>query len=179
MFQRFALLLIFMALALRTAGQVTLTEFLASNSKGLTDEDGDASDWIEIQNSSATRVNLKGWSLTDDPARPAKWVFPSTNLDAGAYLVVFASGKNRTTVGTALHTSFQLASDGEYLGLFAPDATIPTTEFAPQYPPQRVDISYGIRSGQTYYFTTPTPGAARARSKLPARSMSVCPAACR
>ncbi len=138
--------------------QVALTEFLATNSKSITDEDGEHADWIELQNTGTTAVNLKGWSLTDDPAQPAKWVFPSVNLNGGAYLVVFASGKNRTTAGSPLHTSFQLSADGEYLGLFAPDATVATTEFAPAFPPQRVDISYGFRAGQAYYFTAPTPG---------------------
>ena len=140
--------------------QVTLTEFLASNARGITDEDGEHSDWIELQNTGATAVNLKGWSLTDDPAVPAKWVFPATTLNPGTFLTVFASGKNRIAPGAPLHTNFQLASDGEYLGLFAPDATTATTEFAPAYPPQRVDISYGFRSGQAYFFTNPTPGAA-------------------
>ena len=153
-----ALGLIFLVGVSPTLAQVALTEFLASNARGITDEDGDHSDWIEVQNTGTTAVNLKGWSLTDDPTLPAKWVFPSMNLNGGASVVVFASGKNRTAVGSPLHTSFQLSAEGEYLGLFAPDATTATTEFAPAYPPQRVDISYGFRAGQAYYFTSPTPG---------------------
>ncbi|MCW5556824.1 MAG: hypothetical protein KIT22_03145, partial [Verrucomicrobiae bacterium] len=35
-----------------------ISEFLASNRDGLRDEDGEASDWIEIRNPDATPVSL-------------------------------------------------------------------------------------------------------------------------
>ncbi len=140
--------------------QVVISEFLASNSSRLADVDGDFSDWIEVQNTSSSSVNLLDWSLTDDPAQPAKWRFPATNLNAGAYLVVFASGKNRTNAGAQLHASFSLAAGGEYLALFAPEASRPATEFSPQYPSQKSDISFGWRAGQQLFFPTPTPGTA-------------------
>lgn len=144
------------ALAGTGHAQVAITEFLASNSKNLPDADGDFSDWIEIQNTSASTVNLLGWSLTDDPALTAKWKFPATNLPAGAFLVVFASGK--TNVTTQLHASFSLSANGEYLALFPPDSATPTTEFAPQFPSQKADISYGTRAGQRLFFNPPSPG---------------------
>ena len=139
--------------------QVVLTEFLASNNSRLADVDGEFSDWIEVQNTSASAVNLKDWSLTDDPALPSKWRFPATNLNAGGYLVVFASGKNRTNAGVQLHTSFSLSAAGEYLALFPPDNLLPATEFAPEFPAQKPDISFGTRAGQRYFFPVPTPGA--------------------
>jgi len=52
-------------------GEVVLSEFLAANETGLLDEDGEAQDWIELQNRGATSVDLEGWSLTDDRAFPA------------------------------------------------------------------------------------------------------------
>jgi hypothetical protein len=48
-----------------------ITEFLADNRKGLAYDDGDASDWIELRNPNAYRLNLDGYHLTDDPAQPA------------------------------------------------------------------------------------------------------------
>lgn len=141
-------------------GQVVISEFLASNGRGLLDSDGDRPDWIELHNIGTTAVDLLGWSLTDNAALPRKWVFPSVTLPAGGYRVVFASGKNRTNAAAALHTSFSLSVDGEYLGLFAPEETVAATEFAPAYPPQRPDISYGMRAGQLYYFNPPSPNAA-------------------
>ena len=45
---------------------VIISEFLAINTRGLTDEDGDDSDWIELSNISGAPVDLAGWHLTDE-----------------------------------------------------------------------------------------------------------------
>ncbi|HYE30151.1 MAG TPA: lamin tail domain-containing protein [Methylomirabilota bacterium] len=124
-----------------SAQQVIISEFLAANATGKADGDGDLSDWIELYNPSSTEVNLTGWSLTDDPANPRKWIFPATALPPHSFLLVFASGKNRTNA-TELHTSFSLAKEGEYLALINP-AGVATSEFAPSFPPQPPDVSYG------------------------------------
>jgi hypothetical protein len=100
--------------------QVRITEFMASNTHTLADEDGDFSDWIEIQNTSGTNVNLFNWSLTDSAGNPTKWLFPSTNIAPGSFMVIFASGKDRRIPGQELHTNFKLSADGEYLALFRP-----------------------------------------------------------
>jgi hypothetical protein len=100
---------------------------MAANDRVLADEDGDYPDWLELRNLSAAEVDLAGWSLTDDPNNLSKWQFPSTRLPSGGYLVVFASGKNRRSGGTApLHTSFKLEASGEYLALLEPDGTVAT-----------------------------------------------------
>ncbi len=140
--------------------QIVISEFMASNAKTLADADGDFSDWIEVQNTSSRPVNLLGWSLTDRPDLAARWRFPATNLNAGAFLVVFASGKDRTNSGAPLHLDFRLSAAGDYLGLFPPDSAAAATEFAPVYPPQKTDISYGIRNGQRLFFSPASPGAA-------------------
>lgn len=139
---------------------IEISEFLAANQTGLKDSDGAFSDWIEIRNTGAAAVNLLGWTLTDDPTNKAKWAFPGVILNPGQYLVVFASGKDRRTVGTPLHTNFSLDSTGEYLGLFAPESTQAESEFAPAYPPQKSDISFGPRAGRNYFYTPPSPGVA-------------------
>lgn len=138
--------------------QVAINEILASNSRGLLDSDGDRPDWIELFNTSGTPVNLLGWSLTDEVAIPRKWVFPAVQIPANGYLVVFASGKNRTNTAAALHTSFSLSIGGEYVGLFPPESTVAASEFAPEYPAQQPDISYGVRAGRNYFFNPPSPG---------------------
>ena len=120
-----------------------ITEFMASNSSTLADEDGDFSDWIEIQNTSATNVNLLNWSLTDSASHPQEWLFPATNISAGSFMIIFASGKNRAVAGQELHTNFKLSAGGEYLALIRPDGSI-ATEFSPEFPPQFPDVSYGI-----------------------------------
>src|SRR5688572_12840753 len=93
-------LVAFLALVhLASAQDVRITEFVASNIRGLQDEDRATSDWIEIYNAGPTNVSLLNWGLTDDRGRPFRWRFPATNLNAGAYLVVFASNKDRTIPG--------------------------------------------------------------------------------
>jgi hypothetical protein len=141
------------------SGVLLITEFMASNSSTLDDEDGDQSDWIEIYNPGTAAVNLNGWYLTDDAANLTKWVFPAIVINPGAYLVVFASDKNRTTL--PMHTNFKLSAGGEYLGLIESNGTTVASDFAPGFPVQYTNISYGMGSlGGFRYFGTPTPGAA-------------------
>ena len=124
---------------------VAIAEFMASNSGFLRDADGDSPDWIEICNRSAAPVNLAGWSLTDDADRLREWIFPATNLAANACLIVFASGKDRAVAGAELHASFQLRASGQYLALVDPHTNI-VTQFAPAFPPQAANVSYGFAS---------------------------------
>ncbi len=72
-----------------------INEFMASNSRTISDEDGSYSDWIEIYNPSTDAINLNGYGLTDNPNQPFKWTLPDINMEAGSYLLVWASGKNR------------------------------------------------------------------------------------
>ena len=152
---------------------IRINEFLAANLSGLADEDTPAEpqDWIEIWNYGTSTVNLNGYALTDDQDDPGKWTFPSTNLAPGQFLVVFASEKDRRTVTNAahrLHTNFKLNPGGEYLALFnaeSPRAVV--TEFAPEFPEQRNNYSYGYDPGGALkYFATPTPGAANGGSAI-------------
>ena len=143
-----------------------ISEFLANNDKGLRDEDGDRGDWIELHSSAKQAQSLAGWSLTDDPANLTKWVFPSTSLAADRYLVVFASGKNRTALPGRLHTNFKLGNNGGYLALVSPGGEV-VSDFGASYPLQRKDVSYGRSLGGgalTGYFEKPTPSAANSVS---------------
>ncbi len=121
---------------------VIISEFLADNSGGLADEDGDSPDWIELYNSGAALVNLTGWYLTDDTNDLARWSFPATNIAASSFMTVFASGKDRRVPGAPLHTSFALDAGGGYLALVRPDGVTIATEF--RYPEQRANFSYGL-----------------------------------
>ena len=125
--------------------QAVISEFLADNATGLRDEDGDTSDWIEISNTSVAPLNLAGWRLTDRANAPGQWRFPEgVVLNGGGRLLVFASGKNRAISGRPLHANFSLSASGEYLALLPPSGNEPATAFAPSYPPQRTDVSFGI-----------------------------------
>jgi len=75
---------------------IVISEFMASNRRTLTDEDGENPDWIEIQNLGSTAENLSGWFLTDKAKNRTKWKFPpGVLLPAHDFIIVFASGKDR------------------------------------------------------------------------------------
>jgi len=150
-----------------------ISEFMASNSSTLQDEDGDYSDWIEIHNFGTTAINLENWFITDNGGNLDKWQFPSRNLPAGGYLVIFASDKNRT--GSQLHTNFKLGAEGEYLGLVQPNGEIIVSEYAPQFPQQYQNISYGLYNGTKQYFAAPTPGSSNTAGILPIEPLTVTP----
>ncbi len=143
-------------------GQVVINEFMAKNDTILADEDGAFSDWIELYNSGGSAVDLGGWTITDNNVIPDKWTFPSISIPSGAYLVIFASGKNRVDPASELHTNFGLSASGEYLGLFNDTGGV---QFAynPDYGLQFADVSYGLdgtsASFPAGYFDIPTPNA--------------------
>src|SRR5436190_7469385 len=138
---------LFSGLSARSVAQVVISELMANNTRTLADEDGEFSDWIELHNTSLSAVNLDGWFLTDDPAALTKWRLPATNLDARSYMVVFASNKDRRIPGMPLHTNFKLSSSGEYLALVQPDGVTIASDYAPAFPPQAADVSFGLDTG--------------------------------
>jgi hypothetical protein len=151
------------------AADFRISEFMAANVSTLADEDAQYNDWVEVRNTGDAAGNLAGWRLTDNAAQLSMWTFPSVSVPAGGHVVVFASGKNRTNPAANLHTNFSLNADGEYLALVAPDGT-KKTEFAPQFPDQEEDVSYGTdyaATGQPLrFFARPTPGAPNERAEV-------------
>lgn len=124
--------------------QVVINEFLADNETGLRTKAGDAADWIELFNAGSQAANIGGWYLTDDASVPSKWRIPDgTVIPANGYLVIFADSSSLSITNGELHASFSLSKEGEYLGLIGPDGVTVVDEFAPRYPPQLSDISYG------------------------------------
>lgn len=141
------------------AAGLVINEVQSANSKTFADEDGDHSDWIEIYNAGTTAVNLNGYGLSDTTSTPLKWTFPSVTIQPGAYLLVFASDKNRKT-GPYLHANFAIKQSGEPILISLPNGTLvdkmPATDI-----PQ--DMSYGRKpdgKSNWYYFATPTPKSA-------------------
>ncbi len=152
------------------AGDVVISEFMASNDVTLLDDDGNSSDWLELHNLSGSSVSLENWYLTDDDNVPDKWKFPDVVLEPDAYLVVFASDKDRAPADAPLHTNFKLGAGGEYLGLIRPDLTVEHA-YAPEFPPQIQDVAYGLPEGGSFpsFLATATPG----EPNSPARSSRV------
>jgi hypothetical protein len=133
----------FLAFAQLSIAAPVISEFMAVNSSTLADENGDFSDWIEIHNPDTSAIFLAGYSLTDDSTNATKWTFPAVILAADERIIVFASNKDRIDPASELHTNFKLSSGGEYLALIAPDENTVETGFAPQFPPQYPDQSFG------------------------------------
>ncbi|MGB2806995.1 MAG: lamin tail domain-containing protein, partial [Sedimentisphaerales bacterium] len=159
---------------------IIISEFMARNASqvpleegDLLDGNGDSSDWIEIYNPTDTTVNLDGWYLTDSKANLTMWQFPDGNqIKPGEFLVVFASGKTYEEnplnypyldPGGDYHTNFELDQTGDYLALVAPDGNTVIHEYAPEFPIQLADISYGLAQ----YGTTLVPTGATASYYVP------------
>ena len=144
-----------------TNAQIVINEYSSSTSTFL-DEYKEESDWIELCNTSADEVDLKGWHLSDDKANPGKWTFPSVKIPAGGYLLVMASGKDLTTVADSsyLHTNFNISSDGEAIFLVnAADSIVHQTDTLPV--PCNSSRGLSLDSTKSWvFFAIPTPGAA-------------------
>ena len=122
-----------------------LSEVVARNASGLEDEDGEASDWIELHNPGSAPYDLTDHHLTDDPEDPQKWRFPAIVIPPQGFLVVFASDKDRHN--PPLHTGFALSGEGEEVALTDPQGRVLDTL---AFPPQAQDIAFGrpMRAGR-------------------------------
>ena len=164
----FIFLLASAACNLMAAAPLRISEFSAGGRQGLSDEDGESPDWIELENTSAEPVNLAGWNLSDNSRSKKAWQFPSTNVAPGQFLILFASSKDRRIPGRFLHTNFKLNADRGALLLTSPTGDASIIE---SYPPQIAGISFGITGSEVTahyaYLHVSTPG----RSNSPAVSV--------
>ena len=138
--------------------QLVINEICGDNDTILEDEDGDYSDWIEIYNPSASAVSLKGYSLSDDRDDPRKWNFPDVIINPRAFILVFASGKDKST--GEMHTNFKISKGGEPLSLYNIDNETIIDQI--DVPPLEQDHSFGHQPdgfGEQTYFPIPTPNA--------------------
>jgi len=96
--------------------QILINEFMSSNDTTIEDSFGNNSDWIELFNNSNSSINLEGFFLSDDKNDLEKWTFPSIEIPAKGFLLIFASGENLHNL-IELHTNFKISKDGESLYL--------------------------------------------------------------
>jgi len=145
---------------------IVVNEFMAVNDKTLRNSLGKYEDWVELYNPLGTNVNLSGWYLTDSASKLNKWKFPThaaSVISAKGYLLVWTDSLAVSVTNNELHASFSLSGGGEYLGLVKPDGVTVVCEYAPTFPAQYGDLSYGFgEAGETRYFAVPTPGAVNA-----------------
>jgi CotH kinase protein/Lamin Tail Domain/Secretion system C-terminal sorting domain len=94
---------------------VIINEIMAQNQSIVKDEAGQYEDWIELYNLTDQPINLGGYALSDDVAKPTKWLIPSgTVIEAKNYLVVWA---DEDSTDGPLHANFKLSASGESLTL--------------------------------------------------------------
>jgi hypothetical protein len=139
---------------------VRINEVLAENG-GAVNHTGTFPDYVEIQNTGGGPVNLAGWSLTDD-GNARKYVFPSVEIPAGGFLVVWCDDTTNTSPG--LHTGFSLQRGGDNVYLFnASTGLVDAVTFGLQLSGQSVG-----RVGGEWVLNTPTPGADNTAAALAA-----------
>ena len=150
-----------LVLAISVKAQLVLNEACSKNNTILFDESGETPDWIEIYNGTFNTIDLDGFYLSDDPAEPLKWQFPSIQLQADSFLLVFAS--NRDTAGTEVHTNFKLSRSGETVVLTDPNG-FEVDRF--EMPYMAIDDSYGRwpDGGDEFFFGDPTPDSSNSPS---------------
>ena len=160
-------------LPVNSFAEILITEFMADNDSVIDDEDGDSSDWIELYNTGPGSVNLEGYFLTDDSANLSKWRIPAVTIAAEDFLLVFASEKDRGDPNAELHTNFRLSASGEYLALVAPDGATVLSDFAPVYPEQFEDVSYGLEQTGNTTEVNFLPSSAPCRRIIPTSSLGL------
>lgn len=115
---------------LSNTSTVVINEVLASNTKNL-DEKQQADDWIELYNTTAERINLGGYFLSDNLTNLKKWAIPAnTYIEPKGFLTVWADEDQNQG---PLHSNFKLSKSGELLILSDPNGTqVDRVEFGEQ-----------------------------------------------
>ncbi len=140
---------------------LVINEFLASNSSGIQDPQGDYDDWIEIHNYGSEPVNITGMYLTDNLSIPDKWRIYDNNpnatiIPAGGFLLVWA---DEDVTDNGLHSDFKLSTEGEEIGLFDNDGSTLIDSIV--FGRQTTDVSFGRypdASKDCRFFAIPSPG---------------------
>ena len=130
-----------------------INEVLAKNVATFTSGES-TPDLIELYNQGDQTLALEGLGLTDDPALPHKYTFPSgVFLPPGGYLVLIADS-DFLSPGT--HLGFSLKQEGDSLYLFdriqSGSAEIDSISFGPQVP----DASIGRLNDSSWGLCVPT-----------------------
>lgn len=137
-----------------------INEVMALNNGFVQDEHGESDDWIELYNPGPDTIDIGGFYITDDKLNLTKHALPtgtpSTRIAPQGFLLLWADD---TPQQGPLHLPFKLSSNGEFLGVYAPNLT------------HRDTLSFGYQLGNRSYgrypdgstalvtFDTPTPGA--------------------
>ena len=141
-----------------TDGSVVINEIMADAMTGLTDDEGELVDWIELYNTTNRDIQLNMFALSDNEKRPLKWRFPDgAVIPAHGYYIVFCSGKDRQdTANPAIyHTNFRISAENETIILCDSQGHVMDRVMIDNLP---VDCSWGRNErNQLQVFKTATP----------------------
>jgi hypothetical protein len=120
--------------------KLVINELQPSNQDTVTDEKGDADDWIEIYNADTSAVDLKGFVVSDSSG--TSQTIPSTlTIEAAGYLLLWADASPGQG---ANHLGFKLgASKGA------------TVAIADQHGNMLDTVTFGAATGQNTYARFP------------------------
>ena len=106
--------------------QIIISEFSAANFGGFNSNVGDNEDWVELQNTGTTDLDVGGYFLSDKLTNPDKWEIPAgTIIPANEYLHIWVSGED-AMIGTELHAGFKITQtrNSESIVLSNPSGTV-------------------------------------------------------
>lgn len=133
---------------------VVMSEVQLNNATTLRDADGEAHPWMELLNKSDAAVTLTGWTLHNSKSL---WQLPAVTIPPGRFLVIFLSGKSRTT-GAELHAPFALTDDHESLTLAAPGGASQML-LLPEHTGTDISTGLAVDVDRQVWFDIPSPGA--------------------
>src|ERR1043165_6472947 len=132
---------------------------------------GYAPDYIELFNASGVPQALDQFSLSDNPERPGKFIFPpGTVVPAQSFLTVWC---DEATNAPGLHTGFSLDNDGQTVALFAVTPGGYQLSDSITFGLQAPDKSIG-RIGNAWMLNDPTPNGTNIAATLgPVTSLKI------
>ncbi|NLB61253.1 MAG: hypothetical protein GX802_02320 [Clostridiales bacterium] len=137
---------------------VVINELMASNLSTIMDKNKQFSDWVELYNITDKEIDLSGYGISDDLARPKKYIIPNgVKIPAKGYLLIFCSGEEGLIDGE-LHVPFSLRAYEEAVLLSNTDGVVIDSV---KFSRLGADVSYARAVDGTGEFensNTPTPG---------------------
>ena len=121
---------------------IVINELMASNTKSITDPQGQYEDWLELHNLTDKTVNLTGMYLTDKIDNLKKWAFPeNTTIPAHGYLLVWLDEDGNADSG--IHANFKLSRNGETVMLVDADGRGNQVLDQVAFDKQEKDVAFG------------------------------------
>ena len=105
--------------------------------------------WLELINLTTESIDLEGFSVTDNPAEPKKWMIPDTSVASGEYVMI----RSAADQAPGIHLSFDLNPSGGILWFMGPSGTIVDSVSYPSLGPQRSAGRYPNGYGNLGYMT--------------------------